>query len=160
LANGWPLTWKVLLVEPWTAGQAPVASVYQPAPVFGGACVRSPLPDADAPLRSRSRMVGITPRAAYFLTRSWRSPSEVKNTARSDGLCLAPAGAAGAAVAGGAASRGARATTAARAAIRSRLLRVTRHLREGCGAANTITGQMPTGQTPGTARLTSRATRT
>jgi hypothetical protein len=28
LANGCPLTWKVLLVEPWTAGQAPVASVY------------------------------------------------------------------------------------------------------------------------------------
>jgi hypothetical protein len=31
-----------LLVEPWTAGQAPVASVNQPAPVFGGASVNKP----------------------------------------------------------------------------------------------------------------------
>ena len=36
-ANGWPLIWKVLFVEPWTPGQAPVARLYQPAPVFGGA---------------------------------------------------------------------------------------------------------------------------
>ena len=27
--------WNVLLVEPWTPGQAPVARLYQPAPVFG-----------------------------------------------------------------------------------------------------------------------------
>ena len=36
LANGWPLMWNVLFVEPWTPGHAPVASEYQPAPVFGG----------------------------------------------------------------------------------------------------------------------------
>ncbi len=41
--------WNVLLVEPWTPGHAPVASVYQPAPVFGGAWVSSPLPEADVP---------------------------------------------------------------------------------------------------------------
>src|SRR6188474_156716 len=40
------LMWNVLLVDPWTPGQAPVASEYQPAPVFGGAWVRSPLPAA------------------------------------------------------------------------------------------------------------------
>src|SRR6188768_2892280 len=32
-----PFLWKVLFVEPWTPGHAPVASVYQPAPVLGGA---------------------------------------------------------------------------------------------------------------------------
>ena len=42
LPNGWPLTWNVLLVEPCTPGQAPVARLYQPAPVFGGAWVSSP----------------------------------------------------------------------------------------------------------------------
>ena len=31
-ANGWPLRWNVLLVEPWTPGHAPVARLYQPAP--------------------------------------------------------------------------------------------------------------------------------
>ena len=41
-ANGWPLRWKVLLVEPWTPGHAPVARLYQPAPVLGGAWVRRP----------------------------------------------------------------------------------------------------------------------
>jgi hypothetical protein len=46
LANGCPDLWNVLLVEPWTPGQAPVASVYQPAPVFGGAWVSRPLPEA------------------------------------------------------------------------------------------------------------------
>ena len=46
LPNGWPLTWNVLLVEPATPGHAPVASVNQPAPVFGGAWVSRPLPDA------------------------------------------------------------------------------------------------------------------
>jgi len=35
----------VLFVEPWTPGHAPVASEYQPAPVLGGACVRSPFWD-------------------------------------------------------------------------------------------------------------------
>src|SRR5262245_21163703 len=47
--GGWSLMWNVLFVEPWTPGQAPVASVYQPAPVFGGACVSSPFPVADVP---------------------------------------------------------------------------------------------------------------
>ena len=37
-----PVRWNVLFVEPVTPGQAPVASVNQPAPVFGGACVSSP----------------------------------------------------------------------------------------------------------------------
>ena len=37
LPKGWPFTWKVLLVDPATPGHAPVASVNQPAPVFGGA---------------------------------------------------------------------------------------------------------------------------
>ena len=44
LANGWPLTWNVLFVEPWTPGQAPVARLYQPAPVFGGACGQQAVP--------------------------------------------------------------------------------------------------------------------
>ena len=30
LANGCPFRWKVLFVEPWTPGHAPVARVYQP----------------------------------------------------------------------------------------------------------------------------------
>jgi hypothetical protein len=41
-ANVEPLMWNVLLVEPWTPGHVPVASVNQPAPVFGGACVSRP----------------------------------------------------------------------------------------------------------------------
>src|SRR5919108_206382 len=81
LAKGWPLTWKVLLVEPCTPGQAPVARVYQPAPVFGGAWVSSPFPDALTPFPRNSRIVGMTPWSAYRLTRSWRSPSEAKNSA-------------------------------------------------------------------------------
>jgi hypothetical protein len=44
-----PLRWNVLFVEPWTPGHAPVARLYQPAPVFGGAWVRSPLPVAFVP---------------------------------------------------------------------------------------------------------------
>ena len=59
-----PLVWKVLLVEPVTAGHAPVASVNQPAPVLGGAWVRRPLPEAVVPVRSRVRMVGIAPESA------------------------------------------------------------------------------------------------
>ncbi len=43
LANGWPLTWNVLFVEPATPGHAPVVSVNHPAPVFGGACVEQPV---------------------------------------------------------------------------------------------------------------------
>ena len=46
LPNGWPLTWNVLFVDPATPGQAPVLSVFQPAPVFGGDCVSRPPPVA------------------------------------------------------------------------------------------------------------------
>ena len=58
-ANGWPLRWKVLLVEPWTPGQAPVARLYQPAPVLGGACVSRPFPAADVPFFRNSDIVGM-----------------------------------------------------------------------------------------------------
>src|SRR4029079_11047061 len=58
VAKSRPLTWKVLLVDPCTAGQAPVVSVCQPAPVLGGAWVSRPSPDAFAPWRSRSRKPG------------------------------------------------------------------------------------------------------
>ena len=69
-ANGWPLMWNVLFVEPWMPGQAPVARLYQPAPVFGGASVRSPLPVAEIPCLRKSDIVGIRPRAAYLATMS------------------------------------------------------------------------------------------
>src|SRR5688572_5244449 len=81
--NGWPLMWNVLFVEPWTPGQAPVANVYQPEPVFGGAWVSRPLPEAIAPDRMNEFIVGMRPCRAYLRTRSWRSPSEAKNTAES-----------------------------------------------------------------------------
>ena len=81
LANGWPVMWNVLLVDPCTPGHAPEASVYQPAPVLGGACVSSPPPLAEVPFLSKLAIAGITPWAAYFATRSCRRPSEAKNTA-------------------------------------------------------------------------------
>ena len=90
MANGWPLMWKVLLSAPETPGQAPVASVCQPAPVFGGACVSSPLPDAFAPVRSSLRIAGIRPCAAYFSTASWRMPSAANSSTLSLGAA-APA---------------------------------------------------------------------
>ena len=77
---GEPLMWNVLLVEPCTPGHAPVASVNQPAPVFGGACVSSPWSDAYAPRWSSSRKPGVTPSSEYFSTASWRRPSEAKNS--------------------------------------------------------------------------------
>ncbi len=77
--NAWPFVWNVLFVEPCTPGHAPVASEYHPAPVFGGACVSNPLPDADVPRRSRRFIVEKKP--AYFGIRSWRRPSAAKNTA-------------------------------------------------------------------------------
>src|SRR5262245_54871930 len=91
LPNGWPLTWNVLLVDPWTPGQAPVARVYQPAPVFGGAWVSRPPPVAEAPFLRKSAIVGMTPWPAYFWTRSWRRPSEAKKTALSVGALAFPA---------------------------------------------------------------------
>ena len=84
-AMGWPLMAKVLLVEPVTAGQAPVASEYQPAPVFGGAWVSRPLPAAEDPFLRNEAMVRTPPAAAYLATRSWRSPSATKKTALSVG---------------------------------------------------------------------------
>ena len=79
--NASPFLWNVLLVDPWTPGQAPVARVYQPAPVFGGACVSRPFPVALIPDLRNPAIVGITPAAAYFSTMSWRMPSAAKNTA-------------------------------------------------------------------------------
>ncbi len=78
LPNACPLMWKVLLVEPVTPGQAPVARLYQPAPVFGGASVRRPLPVAEVPFLRKLAIVGRRPCAAYFATRSWRRPSAAK----------------------------------------------------------------------------------
>ena len=57
-----PFLWNVLLVEPWTPGHAPVASEYQPAPVFGGAWVRMPLPVALVPWRRNEFIVGASAR--------------------------------------------------------------------------------------------------
>ncbi len=70
LPNGSPFLWNVLFVEPCTPGQAPVASVNQPAPVFGGAWVSRPLPPARVPVRSSSRKPGTAPLRAYFATAS------------------------------------------------------------------------------------------
>ncbi len=72
LFSGWVLIAKVLLVEPVTPGQAPVAIVYQPAPVFGGAWVSMPPPLADAPCRRRSAKPGREPLRSlvYFSMRS------------------------------------------------------------------------------------------
>ena len=61
LANGWPLMWNVLFVEPAWPGHAPVASVNHPAPVFGGACVRRPPLLADVPCLSMSAKPGTRP---------------------------------------------------------------------------------------------------
>ena len=77
--NGSPFLWNVLLVEPWTPGHAPVASVNQPAPVFGGACVIRPWSEARAPCLSSSRKPGVTPWSAYFSTDCCIRPSEAKN---------------------------------------------------------------------------------
>ena len=77
--NACPLTWKVLLVDPCTAGHAPVVSVNQPAPVFGGDWVRRPLPDARAPFRSMLRNPGTTPWSAYLRTKFCVRPSAAKN---------------------------------------------------------------------------------
>src|SRR6478609_3574892 len=70
LANGWPLMWNVLFVDPVTAGHAPVANEYQPAPVLGGACVSRPLSVPDTPFLKKLAIVGSNPCAAYCATRS------------------------------------------------------------------------------------------
>ncbi len=86
-ANGWLLVWNVLLVEPCTPGQAPVAIVYHPAPVLGGAWVSMPPPLADAPLRRSSAKPGTAecrPRSfAYRSTTSCRRPSAANSRTES-----------------------------------------------------------------------------
>ncbi len=81
--------WKVLFVDPVTPGHAPVARLYQPAPVLGGAWVRSPPPEADEPHFSSLAIAGILLRVgcANCSTRSCRMPSATKN---STGCSLAP----------------------------------------------------------------------
>src|SRR5215218_6525496 len=69
-----PVWWKVLLVEPCWPGQAPVASVYQPAPVLGGKPWVRPLRPW-TPRRFSSRRLGMAPPAANRSTRSGRMPS-------------------------------------------------------------------------------------
>ena len=72
--------WKVLLVEPVTPGHAPVASVNQPAPVFGGAWVSRPWSEAFVAVAQQlaeARRVAVV---AYSSTASWRRPSEAKNS--------------------------------------------------------------------------------
>ena len=86
--SGWrtaaPLMWNVLLVDPWTPGQAPVARLYQPAPVFGGAWVSRPLPVAYvAVLEERAHRRHQRPARRTRATRSWRRPSAAKKTALS-----------------------------------------------------------------------------
>ena len=67
MPNGWPLTWKVLFVEPVTDGHAPLASEYHPAPVLGGAWVSNPPPPAFTPLRSSSLKPGVAPAVGIAL---------------------------------------------------------------------------------------------
>ena len=66
-----------------TPGHAPVASVYQPAPVFGGAWVSSPSPGPRRPSSGSCPWSAAAPLAAYLATRSWRRPSAAKNSAAS-----------------------------------------------------------------------------
>ena len=51
LPNGWPFTWNVLFVDPVPPGHAPVAGLYQPAPVFGGATSGQPHRHRPSPRR-------------------------------------------------------------------------------------------------------------
>src|SRR6478609_1804886 len=132
LASGWVLIANVLLVEPVTPGHAPVAIVYQPAPVFGGAWVSMPSPRALTPFLRNFRIVGITPWSAYFSTRSWRMPSEAKKTALPgveswDGWCPPPlwADAAGVPTARAATAAGATRARAAAMTTGRRSLRFT-----------------------------------
>src|SRR5690242_9425015 len=79
VVNTCRLSKKVLLVLPCTPGPAPVASVYQPCPVFGGKPWVSPLSPV-APDRMSEAYVGMTPCAAYRCMRSGRIPSELYRT--------------------------------------------------------------------------------
>ncbi len=56
-----PFWWNVLLVEPWTPAHAPVATVYQPAPVLVGACGCDPPPFALAPVDMSPAISGKAP---------------------------------------------------------------------------------------------------
>src|SRR5689334_1311400 len=79
LENVVPLMWNVLLVEPCTPGHAPVARLYHPAPVFGGACVSRPFPAAWVPFfRNSWRVLCLS--VTYLSIRSCRNPSDAKNT--------------------------------------------------------------------------------
>src|SRR5690242_2146105 len=74
-----PLMWKVLLVEPCTPGHAPVARLYHPAPVFGGACVSRPFPAACVPFfRNVCSVLFLS--VTYLSIRSCRIPSDAKKT--------------------------------------------------------------------------------
>jgi hypothetical protein len=58
-----PVRWNVLFVDPCSPGQVPVASVYQPTPVFGGKpCVRPFRPRT--PFRISSLWFGMIPSRA------------------------------------------------------------------------------------------------
>jgi hypothetical protein len=96
-----PLRKYVLLVEPWSAGYAPVAIVYQPTPVLGGNAWSIPLSPV-TPVSMSALYVGMTPSAAYFSMRSGRMPSEANSTVR----LAAPTGDDGSAFVGGAAVTG------------------------------------------------------
>ncbi len=72
-----PVRWNVLLVDPCSLGQVPLASVYQPTPVLGGKAGCKPL-FPFTPLFIRSLKVGMMPSAAYLSTRSGRMPSDAK----------------------------------------------------------------------------------
>src|SRR5262245_35533635 len=77
-----PVRWNVLFVEPCSAGQAPVASVDQPTPVFGGKPCFNPLLPLTPSLIS-CFIVGMKPWPAYLSTKSGRIPSEANSTALS-----------------------------------------------------------------------------
>src|SRR5215211_2537065 len=83
-ANESPPRWNVLFVEPCSDGYVPVASVYQPTPVFGGNDWTIPLSPV-APRFISSLYVGMKPALTYFSIRSGRMPSEEYITTLSTG---------------------------------------------------------------------------
>src|SRR6188474_3499450 len=70
-----PTRWYVLFVEPCSLGHVPVASVYQPTPVFGGKPCCMPFAPR-TPDDIIAAYVGIAPSAAYFSIKSGRIPSD------------------------------------------------------------------------------------
>ena len=69
------MRWNVLFVEPCSPGYAPVASVCQPTPVFGGKAGFRPFSPL-TPFWIKLCIVGMAPSAANLSTRSGRMPSE------------------------------------------------------------------------------------